>query len=100
MAVEITRDSRNRRVIQFYRNLDDILGGYENGRMDDPETYVDMTEDEWVEYVMCDIYNMKASGYGSCWYSTGICKDLKFLGKANMREAILKEVYAEGWVCE
>lgn len=100
MTIDYSRNSRNRRVRQFYYNLDDIIGGYENGQLDDPEHFPNLTEDEWFDMVMADMYHMKADGWGSVYYGKDICGDLRFLGNDNMRRMILQEVHNEGMVSE
>lgn len=89
------------RKIQFYHNLDNIIGGYENGQLDSgKEVYPDLTANEWIEYVKAEIYDMKCDGRGATLYRNGICKDLRFLGNKYMNEAIVNEARKSGMLKE
>lgn len=75
---------------QLENNVNAILGLYENGMTDyGTEEYPPMTEDELVEYVTSQIYDMKDYGNGRTQYKEGICKELKFIGNKKIRETIL-----------
>lgn len=87
----------NRREKRFRANLANILGGWENGRMDDPDNYPLMTEQQWIDYVFPDVYNLWAED-GAVYYGRNICGDLRFLGRRKMEKIILEEVHKEGWV--
>lgn len=91
---------KNRREKQFFCNLDTILGGYENGRMDEPDVYVNLDRAGWIEYVFPEIYHMKSNGFGGTWYGEMICGDLRFLGRKWMEEQLINEVRKEGWLDE
>lgn len=85
---------------QFRMNLDSILGGVENSVLDGylTEEEVHMNADEWFEYVMTDMYHFKVVAPGVEVYRDNICRDLRFLGNARMKEIIIEEVEKEGWL--
>lgn len=77
---------------QLVNNLNDILGGYENGMYDD--YYPQMTLDECISYCVPEIYHIKADGRGTTFYADNICEDLKFLG-ADYINSKIKEIAQE-----
>lgn len=90
---------KNNRERQFFNNLDNILGGYENGRFDfGEEQYPNLTAGEWIDYVMTDMYNQRSNGCGYTVYGDMIAGDLRFLGNKWMHEQIINEVRNEGWL--
>lgn len=91
---------KNRREKQFFCNLDSILDVYKNGRINEPDIYVDLDRDAWVEYVFPEIYHIKSNGFGNIWYGDMICGDLRFLGRKWMEEQLIDRVREEGWLEE
>ena len=91
---------KNRREKQFFCNLDTILDEYKNGRINEPDVYVDLDRDAWIEYVFPEIYHIKTNGFGNIWYRDMICGDLRFLGRKWMEEQVIDRVREEGWLDE
>lgn len=91
---------KNRREKQFFCNLDSILDIYKNGRINEPDVYVDLDHDAWIEYVFPEIYHIKSNGFGNIWYGDMICGDLRFLGRKWMEEQVIDRVREEGWLDE
>lgn len=82
---------------QFRMNLDAIISEFINSRSDGYEGFEEnLTADEWWEWVMFDVYDMKVIQPGFIRYCDGICKDLRFLGNVKMREIILEEARSNG----
>lgn len=80
----------NRRQRQLENNLNAIFGMYANGMSDSGlEEYPEMSEKEAIDYAIDQIYDMRDNGSGWTQYGTGICKDLKFLGNAYIKDRIL-----------
>lgn len=91
---------KNRREKQFFCNLDSILDVYKDGRINEPDVYVDLDHDAWIEYVFPEIYHIKSNGFGNIWYGDMICGDLRFLGRKWMEEQVIDRVREEGWLDE
>ena len=91
---------KNRREKQFFCNLDSILDVYKDGRINEPDVYVDLDRDAWIEYVFPEIYHIKSNGFGNIWYGDMICGDLRFLGRKWMEEQVINRVREEGWLDE
>lgn len=91
---------KNRREKQFFCNLDSILDVYKNGRIDEPDIYVNLDRDAWIEYVFPEIYHIKSNGFGHTRYGEMICGDLRFLGRKWMEEQLIDRVREEGWLDE
>ena len=65
---------------QLQNNVEDILGGYMNGMLDEPENYPKLTKEEAREYCLSQIYDMRADSRGGVAEGACIANNLKFLG--------------------
>ena len=80
----------NKTELQLINNLNDIFGGYANGMSDAPEDFPALNIDECYTLAIPEIYNMKSDGEGTTYYGKDICRNLRFLGKLKIKEAILE----------
>jgi hypothetical protein len=64
------------------------------------EEYPNLTEQEWFEFCVPEIYDMKNNGGGFTMYTKGICDNLKFLGNETIRKVIIEIADSEGLVKE
>ena len=79
----------DKRLRQLINNIDQLIGEYMNGQSDyGIEEYPNMTFNEWVDYLIPSIYHMKSSGNGSCFYGEDICRHLRFIGNARIKDEI------------
>ena len=68
---------------QLQNNVEEILNYYCNSMTDfGEEEYPPMTKEEYREYVISELYDMKSDGGGHTRYKKGICDELRFLGNA------------------
>ena len=80
-----------KRERQLKHNLESIFGEYANGISDcGLDEYPLLTEEEVIKYAIPEVYNMRSSGDGMIRYQLGICKDLKFLGKAYISQVAIQ----------
>ena len=91
--------NENKLMKQLRNNVDSVVGEYLNSQMDyGEEEYPNMTEQEWFDYCVSEIYDMKSDGRGFTRYADGICDNLKFLGNEVIRKAIIESADSEGLV--
>lgn len=82
---------------QLRNNVNETIWMYLNGQMDEgEEMYPNLTEQQWWEYCVPEIYNMQSDGGGFTRYADGICDNLKFLGNDVIRKVILEVADEEG----
>lgn len=80
----------NKRELQLENNIGWVLGGYANGMTDyGLDEYPQMTEEDCIDWVKDQIYDMRSNGSGFCHYGKGVCKHLKFLGNDYIHERII-----------
>ena len=65
---------------QLINNIEDIVYMYDNGINDGVEEPF-KSDNELVDYVYSQVFDIKSDGLGFSRYANGICKDLKYLGK-------------------
>lgn len=87
----------NKLMKQLRNNVENAVGIYLNGQMDyGEEEYPNLTEQEWFDFCVPEIYNMKDNGSGITVYADGICDNLKFLGNNVIRKVIAEIADSEG----
>lgn len=80
-----------KRKAQLIENIEYIVFSYDNQINDRPEEYSLISEEELLDMVYSQIFDMRVENYGeSCIYKEGICDDLKFYGKENIEKLILE----------
>lgn len=89
----------NQLMKQLRNNVESLVGGYLNSQTDYGEKeYPNLTEQEWFDYCVVEIYDMKDNGCGRTLYANGICDNLKFLGNETIRKVIVEIADSEGLV--
>ena len=82
---------------QLRNNVDQVVGIYLNSQMDyGEEEYPNLTEQQWWDECVPEIYHMKTNGRGLTLYGDGICDNLKFLGNDTIRKMIAEIADSEG----
>ena len=82
---------------QLHNNVESLVYMYQNGQYDcGEEEYPNMTGQQWFDYCVPEIYNIKCDGYGREWCGDGICEELKFLGNAVIYNIIADIADSEG----
>lgn len=77
------------RVRQLRNNIEEICDEYLNGIYDGYNEPFSST-DALVDYVYRQVFDLKSDGGGYTRYGTGICRDLKYLGKDFIVSEIIK----------
>ena len=83
----LKESDEDRRKKQLINNIEALVYEYDNG-INDGVSEPFKSEDELVDYVYSQIFDMKDNGEGSTRYADGICDDLKYLG----RDYIVSEI--------
>lgn len=87
----------NQLMKQLRNNVESVVGIYLNDQMDcGEEEYPNLTEQEWFDFCVPEIYNMKYNGSGITKYADGICDNLKFLGNNVIRKVVVEIADSEG----
>ena len=71
-------------------NLNNILGGYENGMCDEPDDFPKLTKEQVIDYCIPEIYNQFSDGSGCTVYGRGISDCIKFLGNDYIYNKIIE----------
>lgn len=88
--------NENAMIKQLRNNVDEVVCVYLNSQMDwGEEDYPNLTAEQWWNYCVPDIYNMKNDGSGTTVYCDGICDNLKFLGNDMIMKVIVESVDRE-----
>lgn len=89
--------NENAMIEQLRNNVDELIGSYLNGQIDYGEKdYPNLTSEQWWNYCVPDVYNMKNNGHGVTAYGDGICDNLKFLGNDTVMKVIVESADREG----
>ena len=82
---------------QLRNNVERLVYEYGNGQSDDGvEDYPNLTEQQWWDYCVPDLYDFMDDGHGRTLYAKGICENLKFLGNDTIRKVIVEVATGEG----
>lgn len=83
---------------QARQNIEYILDGYVNGMYDcGVEMYPRLNEQEVLNYVKEELYDIKVTDEGaSCYMGEGICDNLKFLSNEVIDKMILEYAKESG----
>ena len=93
--------NNNQLMKQLRNNVEQVVCEYLNGQVDyGEEEYPNLTEQEWFDYCIYEIYDMKSNGHGITRYANGICDNLKFLGNDVIRKVIIEIANGEGLIAK
>lgn len=92
---------KNKLMQQLRNNVNETICMYLNGQMDyGEEEYPNLTDQEWWDYCVPEIYNMQSDGGGFTRYADSICDNLKFLGNDVIHKVIVDTARDEGLLAE
>ena len=89
--------NNNKLMKQLRNNVERLVFEYGNGQCDyGTEDYPNLTEQQWWDYCVPEIYDMKNDGGGRTLYAKGICDNLRFIGNERIRALIVEVAAGEG----